>query len=129
MILALDTSTPTCKMYLLKDGNLVVQKDWLAERRLAKELLGNVEDFLQENNISFSGLTGLAVFRGPGSFTGLRIGVTVMNTLASSLDIPIVGVMGDDWRIVAQQRLDSGENDKIVLPEYGAPPHITQARK
>lgn len=129
MILALDTSTPTCKMYLLKDGNLVVQKDWLAERRLAKELLGNVEDFLQENNISFSGLTGLAVFRGPGSFTGLRIGVTVMNTFASSLDIPIVGVVGDDWRIVAQQRLDSGENDKIVLPEYGAPPHITQARK
>ncbi len=129
MILVLDTSTPTCKMYLLKDGKVAVQKDWLAERRLAKELLGTIEAFLQENDTVFSNLTGLAVFRGPGSFTGLRIGVTVMNTLASSLGIPIVGVMGEDWRIVGQHRLISGENDKIVLPEYGAPPHITQARK
>ncbi len=129
MILALDTSTPTCKMYLLKDGKVAAQKDWLAERRLAKELLGTIEAFLQENDTAFSSLTGLAVFRGPGSFTGLRIGVTVMNTLASSLDIPIVGATRDDWLIVTQQRLVSGENDKIVLPEYGAPPHITQARK
>lgn len=129
MIFALDTSTHTCKMYLLEGGEVKASKEWLAERRLAKELLGSIESFLQENGLAFSNLTALAVFRGPGSFTGLRIGVTVINTLADSLNIPILGEVGDDWQAKASQRIAQGENDSIVLPEYGAPPHITQARK
>lgn len=129
MIFALNTSTPTCGMYLLENGEVKKEKQWLAERRLAKELLGQIEDFLKENNLKFQDLQGLVVFRGPGSFTGLRIGATVANTLADSLEIPIVGGLGEDWLTSSTSRLQAGENDKIVLPEYGAPPHITQARK
>ncbi|MDO8336541.1 MAG: tRNA (adenosine(37)-N6)-threonylcarbamoyltransferase complex dimerization subunit type 1 TsaB [Candidatus Saccharibacteria bacterium] len=128
MILAIDTSTPECRMSLLNDG-VITEKNWQADRRLALELLEQLENFLNENDINFQDLTGLIVFRGPGSFTGLRIGVTVMNTLADSLDIPIVGEVGEGWRQSGIERLRAGNPDEIVLPEYGSPPHITKPTK
>lgn len=129
MIIALDTATPECKMYLIKDSEIFASKNWLAERRLAQELLGQLEDFLAEHDLTFENLTGLVIFRGPGSFTGLRIGVTVFNTLADSLNIPIVGELGDDWLNTGVGRLQEGRVDSIVIPEYGSPPHITQQKK
>ncbi len=129
MILAIDTSTPECKMYLLKDGAEFAHKNWLAERRLALELLEQLETFLAEHDYTFQDLKGLIVFRGPGSFTGLRIGITVFNTLADSLNIPIVGELGDDWLKLGMGKLAEGKVDTIVLPEYGMPPHITKPKK
>ncbi len=129
MILAIDTSTPVCKMSLFDNGIAKASKDWQADRRLALELLEQLEMFLSENSLKFQDLTGLIVYRGPGSFTGLRIGVTVMNTLADSLAIPIVGEVGKDWQSLAIDRLSTGQPDKIVLPEYGSPPHITKPTK
>lgn len=129
MILALDTSGPECKMILLEKGSVVSTKNWLAERRLALDLLAQIEAFLSENSASFQELSGLIIFRGPGSFTGLRIGVTVANTLADSLNIPIVGEIDEGWIKNGTARLDQKQNDQIVLPEYGSLPHITKAKK
>ncbi|MNL84697.1 hypothetical protein D3C87_2127470 [compost metagenome] len=53
----------------------------------------------------------------------------MLNTIADTLAIPIVGVAGDDWQHEAVLRLNTGDNDKIVLPEYGGEAHITQPRK
>jgi len=74
-------------------------------------------------------VTGLVVYQGPGSFTGLRIGITVFNTLAYTNKWPIVGTTGDNWRQAGIQRLEQGENDEIVLPEYGGEANITTPRK
>jgi tRNA threonylcarbamoyladenosine biosynthesis protein TsaB len=124
MIICLDTSTPTCRLTL---G--VHSYEWEAGRELAKSLLGYLEEKLNDQQASWKDVTGLAVFRGPGSFTGLRIGMTVMNTLADSLQIPIVGETGENWQEQALERLKRGENDQIVLPEYGSEAHITQPKK
>lgn len=129
MILAIDTSTPECKMFIVQDSSVFANKNWLAERRLALELLEQLETFLAEHNLTFQDLKGLIIFRGPGSFTGLRIGITVFNTLADSLNIPIVGEVGGDWLKVGIERLTSNKVDTIVLPEYGTPPHITRPKK
>lgn len=129
MILALRTSEPTCRMVLMEKGRVIAQKQWLAERRLAKELLGQLETFLRENNIQFEDVTGLIIFRGPGSYTGLRIGASVMNTLAYALEIPIAGETGDDWLKKGHARLKNQGDDKIVIPEYGGLPNITTPKK
>jgi hypothetical protein len=53
----------------------------------------------------------------------------VANTLAEGLGIPIVGSSGDHWRGDCLERLKRGENDTIILPEYGGEAHITAPRK
>lgn len=124
MILGLDTSTPVCRVYL--DGR---EYSWEANRTLAHGLLGYLEDCLTKENKTFTDLTGLAVFRGPGSYTGLRIGITVANTIAGAQGIPIAGETGGDWLASATTRLRGGESDQIVLPEYGGDAHITVPKK
>lgn len=130
MVLALRTDAPEAELKLLnKDGKVIGQEKWLAERRLAKESLGHLEDFLKNHKSNWNDLTGLVVFHGPGSFTGLRIGITVMNTIAYAQNIPIVGVSGDDWAEQGVKLLQDGQGQEIVLPEYGAEAHITKPRK
>jgi len=128
MILLLDTSTPICRITFI-DGDWSVTENWESGRELAKGLLAHLEQYLGKYNKAWDNLTGLVAFKGPGSFTGLRIGITVLNSLAYARNLPIVGETGNDWQTQGVQRLQRGENDEIVLPEYGAEANITQPRK
>ena len=131
MILAIKTADAVSEIYLLHDTAcrapakpvlwLVQEKKWEAGRNLSTELLGEVEKIVGD----FDKLTGLIVFTGPGSFTGLRIGISTMNALAYGKNLPIVGVNGEDWLEKGKKRLEKGENDKIVAPEYGGEANIT----
>lgn len=128
MILAIDTSTSLCKTWIKVDAKLI-EYEWEAGRDLADGIIGYLRDRLNENGMDWSDITGIAVYKGPGSFTGLRIGLTVLNTVADSGSIPIVGETGDDWLKRAMGRLESGQNDKLVMPLYGREPNITKPRK
>lgn len=133
MILFLHTATPTCFLSLEFDG-IVSDYQWESGRELASGLLGYLQDTIQKHavttqHLTLKDVTGIVAYQGPGSFTGLRIGLTVLNTLADSEGIPIVGVTGDDWKEAGKQRLAAGENDQLVMPQYGAEPHITTQRK
>lgn len=128
MILLLDTSTPVCKLSLI-DGDTRYENEWQADRQLAKGLLAYLHDQLESQGKAFDDLTGIGTFAGPGSFTGLRIGLTVLNTLADSKHIPIVSGMSEDWQSEALQKLENGQNERIVLPFYGSEANITTPRK
>ncbi len=128
MIILLDTSTPLCTLTLVND-NIWVEAEWQADRTLAKGLLGYLQSQLALQGKTWQDVTGVGVFMGPGSFTGLRIGLTVLNTMADALGIAIVGATGDNWKEDALVRLRGGESDRIVLPEYGSEAHITKPRK
>lgn len=128
MILFLDTSTPICKLSLA-DGEWHYHNEWEAGRELAKSLLGYIEEQLQKNGKTWQDISAIGAFQGPGSFTGLRIGLTVLNAIADSEGIPIVGETGEDWQQKVLARLNTGENDKIALPFYGGEANITKPRK
>lgn len=128
MILLLDTSTPTCKLTLI-DSEWHYNDEWQADRTLAKKLLSYLQEKLRANNKTWTDITGIGVFAGPGSFTGLRIGLTVLNTLADAEQIPIVGSTAADWQGDCLRRLQAGENDQLVMPFYGRDAHITKPRK
>lgn len=128
MIILLDTSTPVCKLIFI-DGDFRMQDEWQADRTLAKGLLGYLQTQLETHSMSWADITGIGVFRGPGSFTGLRIGLTVLNTIADAMNIPIIGTTGEEWQTEALSKLREGSNDRVVLPEYGGEAHITKPRK
>lgn len=128
MILLLDTSTPICKLTLV-DGDGLINREWHADRELAKGLLGYLKAQLREHGKTWNDLDGIGVFQGPGSFTGLRIGITVLNTIADSQSIPIVGGTGETWQAEVLGKLREGMDDKIVLPVYGGEANVTKPRK
>lgn len=128
MIILWDSSVMTVTMRCVSDTVDETSK-WEANRDLSRDMLSYLRDTLSRHGMTFADISGIGVFRGPGSFTGLRIGMVVLNTLANSLHVPIVGVSGDDWQTGALSRLRAGENDRIVMPEYGSEAHITKPRK
>ena len=129
-ILGIDTSNKICKVKLFKeDEDKIFEKEWLADRGLSKGLLRFLEDFLKENHLYFWDVKGLLIFKVQGYYTGIRIGITVFNTYSDTTKIPIVGETGEDWFLKGVKRLERGENDKVVMPKYLAPAHITKQRK
>jgi tRNA threonylcarbamoyladenosine biosynthesis protein TsaB len=128
MILLLDTSTPLCRLTIV-DGEQQTSYEWQADRELAKSLLSWLHERLTEHDSDWEGISGLGVYAGPGSFTGLRIGITVFNTLADSLHVPIVAGSGEQWQKNTLAKLHSGQNDQIVLPYYDHDANITTPRK
>ena len=128
MILLLDTSTPMCKLSIVGD-DWRRDIEWEANRELAMGLLAFLQKELSNNNKTWQDINGIGAFLGPGSFTGLRIGLTVLNTMADTLAIPIVGSTGEDWQKVASTKLASGVNDKMVMPFYGSEANVTKPRK
>ncbi len=124
MIILLDTSTATCRLTTV-DGESSNNFEWEAGRTLARGLLA----VIQEKVGDVKNISGIGIMRGPGSFTGLRIGMAVANTLADGLGVPIVGETGDSWRESALGRLSSGEDDQVILPFYGGDAHITKPKK
>lgn len=128
MILALDTATPECRLSIWFD-NAWHEHSFEAGRTLGKELIGFAQRSLESHGQTLQDVSGIVAFQGPGSFTGLRIGLTVLNTLADAQHIPIVGVTGEQWQEAGRRRLEAGDNDQLVMPFYGSEAHITQPRK
>lgn len=128
MILFLDTSTGNCRIWLDENN---FEKE--LNRNMARDILKFLEDSLKNIGKDYKDLEGIGFFAGPGSFTGLRIGASVANTLADGLNIPIVAIKkedeNDNWRQKAFEKLKNNENDKIALPFYGRGANITKPRK
>jgi tRNA threonylcarbamoyladenosine biosynthesis protein TsaB len=123
--LSIRTDKPEAEIGLFKDGEQIAYVTWHAHRALAETLHGKIRDLLAEQELELHDITGIVGYKGPGSFTGLRIGLAVANALSYSLEIPIVGSTGDNWIEDGIGRLISGDDEKAAMPEYGADVHIT----
>ena len=99
-LLALDTSTEHCSVALHANGNLYVRAA-VTPREHSQKILGFVDEVLTEAGLSPKQLDGLVSGIGPGSFTGVRIGVSIAQGLAFSCDLPVYPV--DTLQALAQQ--------------------------
>ena len=92
VILAIDTAAPRLQLALLRaDGGIDSSIDDIAQGH-AELLFGRIATLLARNSLAYGDLTRIAVTKGPGSFTGLRIGLSAARGLGLALDIPVVGV-------------------------------------
>lgn len=90
-ILAVDTATENCSVALLM-GDEVISRCEFAPREHTTKILPMVDIVLAEGGIRLNQLDALAFGRGPGSFTGVRIGVGIAQGLAFGADLPMLGI-------------------------------------
>lgn len=128
-ILTVRTDKPEAEIGFFNDQTKLSYETWYAHRELSVSLHQKITDMLAGHKKTLRDLEGIVAFKGPGSFTGLRIGLTVCDSLAYGFGIPTVGTQGENWIKNGLDRVLAGENDTIILPEYGAPVHITTQKK
>ncbi len=89
-ILTLETATPVCSVALAKDGELIGFMESEEPNAHSKVLITFIEDVLKQSALTVKDLDAVAVSRGPGSYTGLRIGVSTAKGLCYACDIPLL---------------------------------------
>lgn len=129
LILTIRTDKPEAELGLYNNDKPLAYHTWEAHRQLAETIHQQAKQLLEGQAKSLNELQGIVAYQGPGSFTGLRIGLSVANALAEALQIPIVADTGKDWLHLGLERLAQGHDDQMVLPEYGALPNITKPKK
>ncbi|TAL60703.1 MAG: tRNA (adenosine(37)-N6)-threonylcarbamoyltransferase complex dimerization subunit type 1 TsaB [Bacteroidetes bacterium] len=93
MILCLETSTKACSVALGKNGTVLALKESVDEQYShAENLTLYIEDVCKQSNTRLQDIDAVAVSKGPGSFTGLRIGVSVAKGLCYALDKPLIAI-------------------------------------
>jgi tRNA threonylcarbamoyladenosine biosynthesis protein TsaB len=124
--LAIDTATRTPSLALGRpDGQVVGERSWVSEHRHGEQLVQQLEDLLSDAGVERRDLKAVVVGLGPGSFTGLRIGLATAKTIAYSLGVPIVGIStsealalgcsdGDAARADVAVSLPAGSVDRYV---------------
>lgn len=91
-ILAVDTSAMTASVALMSDGRLVAENSLNHKKTHSEKLMPMIDTALRESEIGVEEIDLFAVSNGPGSFTGLRIGVSTIKALAHAMKKPVVGV-------------------------------------
>jgi len=122
------TDKPEAELGLYDDARQLGYTTWLAHRQLAETIHRRIEELLTSHQKELSDIEGIVCFKGPGSFTGLRIGMSVANALAYSYGLPIVAADAD-WIEQGISALLAGKTDTVALPEYGAPALTTPPKK
>lgn len=93
LILAIQGSYQRSSLALVKNGNILSQVD-LDSFQASSQLIPCIGKLLEKNNLNLKDLTHIAVDRGPGAFSSLRVTITTANALAYALDIKIIGFNG-----------------------------------
>ena len=115
-ILNIETATKNCSVALAKDGKTILCKE-IAEEGYshAERLHVFIEEIIKEAGITFQDILAIAVSQGPGSYTGLRIGVSAAKGLCFALDIPLIAL--DTLQVLASQ---AKVFDGLIIPMLDA---------
>jgi tRNA threonylcarbamoyladenosine biosynthesis protein TsaB len=115
-ILNIETATKNCSVALAKDGKTILYKE-IAEEGYshAERLHVFIEEIIKEAGIHFQDVKAIAVSQGPGSYTGLRIGVSAAKGLCFALNIPLIAV--DTLQVLASQ---AKVTDGLLIPMLDA---------
>ena len=91
-ILNIETSTKVCGVSLSKNGKLIDSKESLEDNSHSANLAPFIDELIKRNNLEYSQLSAIAISKGPGSYTGLRIGTSTAKGLCFALDIPLIAI-------------------------------------
>ncbi len=92
MELAIDTSTETASIALSSQGEVIAELTWHAGQNHTAEVIPNIVCLLDQGKLNINDINSVIVAKGPGSFNGLRVGMSLAKGLALALNIPLVGI-------------------------------------
>lgn len=117
-LLNIDTATDICSVSVSRDDQVLCYRD-LNEGYSHAEKLGDlINEILEEENLNYSDLNAIAVNIGPGSYTGLRIGVSTVKGLAYAMKIPVIGI--NSLEALANHPHLQASTDDIIVPMIDA---------
>ena len=121
-VLLIETATDSCSVALAKNSEIISEKFINEPKAHASVIGGYVTDILAENSIAMADCSAVAVSKGPGSYTGLRVGVSIAKGLCYGADKPLISVC--TLATIAQMALDNnlytGEGDFTIIPMIDA---------
>lgn len=124
LLLAIDSATSAMSVALVNKGKLLAEVNSLVERNHSVYLMPAIEEALSQAGLSLGALQGIAVGKGPGSYTGVRIGITVAKTMAWTLKLPVAGVSSLEALAagaLAEWRKQGGTSSRVwVVPMLNA---------
>lgn len=118
-ILNIETATKNCSVALAKNGETILCKE-ISELGYshAEKLHVFIEEICNESTIQLKDLQAIAVSKGPGSYTGLRIGVSAAKGFCYALDIPLISV--DTLAVLASQAVSIAKENDLIIPMIDA---------
>jgi tRNA threonylcarbamoyl adenosine modification protein YeaZ len=115
ILLTIDTSTDSAGLALVQDGRTLAETSWRCNQNHSVELLPHLTRLLEEAEVELKLVGCILVAKGPGSFNGLRVGLSTAKGLAFSLGIPIIGISS-----LALEACQHAESDLPIGPIFNA---------
>ncbi len=115
LILALDTSGDVCSVAVTRENKLLSEYNFAHNRKLTERIPGIVEFVLQDAGVTLTDIELFAVGIGPGSFTGVRVGVTMAKTWAEVFQKPLIGISSLEAMAADTGRTEESEGMAVVV--------------
>lgn len=118
MVICLETATNLCSVALCNNAGVVTLKESIESKSHASMLTVYIDEVLKKNGLRVSDLKAVAVGKGPGSYTGLRIGVSVAKGIAYAASIPLIGIettLSMFWGISGKWKERTTTEDKTLF--------------
>lgn len=115
-ILCIDTGTDVCSVAIAREGMPVAVRESAGERDHARNVAVYTEELLRANDLAPKELSAVAVAKGPGSYTGLRIGVSFAKGLCYSLGIPLIAI--DSLESLARTAAEEYESGALDIRDW-----------
>lgn len=121
-ILLLETATDSCSVALANSDNVIAEKYINQPKAHASLLARYICDILEENNLTMDDCSAVAVSKGPGSYTGLRVGVSCAKGLCYGAGKPLISVctLATIAQMAIDNKLYTGEGDSLIVPMIDA---------
>ncbi len=136
MLLAIDTSSLVLSCALAEEGKLI--SEWTVQRKLthSEQLIPHMDAMMKEAGVKREDITAVAAAQGPGSFTGLRIGLATIKMLSFIWKVPIIGIdtlEALSWNMAGAQAficpLTDAQKGNVYTAMYGAYEHVWEEQK
>lgn len=129
MIVTIRTDNPLAEIGVYDGHEQKSYKQWQAHRLLSETILSELVDQLAACKATLADISGIVFYEGPGSFTGLRIGASVVNAIAVTNNASVSNKTGDKWIEHGITELSNDSASPLAIPQYGSDPHITAQKK